>query len=87
VDAVKMPRRFVSQIDTNPRARSICAAAIAIARAFGLKAVAVGIESQDQRQLLLADGCAEGQGFLFAPPQPLEVVIRTLRAAGLRTAT
>ena len=87
VDAVKMPRRFVSQIDSDPRARSICAAAIAIARAFGLTAVAVGIETQTQRELLLADGCAEGQGFLFAPPQPLEHVLRTLRAASLRADT
>jgi predicted signal transduction protein with EAL and GGDEF domain len=86
VDAVKMPRRFVSQIDSDPRARSICAAAIAIARAFGLAAVAVGIETQSQREMLLADGCAEGQGFLFAPPQPLEQVLRTLRAADLRSA-
>jgi predicted signal transduction protein with EAL and GGDEF domain len=87
VDAVKMPRRFVSHIDTDPRARSICAAAIAIARTFGLTAVAVGIESQRQQELLLADGCAEGQGFLFAPPQPLELVLRTLRAADLRAPT
>jgi len=79
IDAVKMPRRFVSSLAADPRARSICAASIGIARAFGLAAVAVGIETESQRELLQADGCHEGQGFLFAAPAPLTEVLARLK--------
>ncbi|MBK8283688.1 MAG: EAL domain-containing protein [Ahniella sp.] len=37
--------------------------------------IAEGIESEDQRDSLLALGCTQGQGFLYARPRPIDQVL------------
>jgi EAL domain-containing protein (putative c-di-GMP-specific phosphodiesterase class I) len=41
---------------------------VGLAHASGLTVVAEGIETDEQRQLVTADGCDYGQGYLFARP-------------------
>ncbi|HUQ13293.1 MAG TPA: EAL domain-containing protein, partial [Novosphingobium sp.] len=43
-------------------------AIIAMARALELEVIAEGVESEDQRALLAAEGCDCFQGFLRAAP-------------------
>jgi EAL domain-containing protein (putative c-di-GMP-specific phosphodiesterase class I) len=43
-----------------------------MAHKLGLKVIAEGIETEQQRQLLLKMGCDYGQGFLFARPMTRE---------------
>ena len=47
---------------------------------LGMRVVAEGIETEEQRQHLLALGCHEGQGWLFAKPMPAEELDRWLAA-------
>lgn len=41
-----------------------------MARALGMQVVAEGVETADQRDTLLAMGCALGQGYLLGRPAP-----------------
>ena len=49
---------------------SIATTIIALARGLGLTVVAEGVETEGQRELLEQEGCAQGQGWLFAHAMP-----------------
>ncbi len=68
--AVKIDRSFVTCLESGAQAASICTAASAIARAFGLKVMAEGVESLAQLEHLRALGCDEVQGFWLSRPLP-----------------
>ena len=67
-DALKIDQSFVRDIAFNPRHRAIVKTVIGFAKDLGLLLTAEGIETEEQRQLLLSLGCQFGQGFLFARP-------------------
>ena len=52
------------------RAGALVEAIVTMARSLGLTVVPEGIETEAQREALLALGCRYGQGFLFGRPQP-----------------
>jgi diguanylate cyclase (GGDEF)-like protein len=79
VDVLKIDRSFVRDIDQMPRARALVDAILVMASALDLDVIAEGIERESQADVLRLAGCTEGQGFLFARPQPLEEVLRTLQ--------
>jgi len=56
-------------------------AILALAQSVGLDVVAEGIETSDQHAALSGLGCLLGQGYLFARPQPLSVILATKKAA------
>jgi len=43
-----------------------------MAHKLGIKVVAEGIETEQQRKFLLDAGCDYGQGYLFSKPVPAE---------------
>ena len=45
---------------------------IAMARGLNLDVIAEGVETEQQRQLLLDNGCMHYQGYLFGKPVPIE---------------
>ena len=72
LDVLKIDRSFVRDLDGSRDAQAIVAAIIAMARSFGLKTVAEGVESHAQAQALRRLRCDEYQGFLFSQPLPVE---------------
>ncbi|MCM8595269.1 bifunctional diguanylate cyclase/phosphodiesterase [Accumulibacter sp.] len=81
VNAIKVDQSFVR--DLNPQNRSsasIIQAITGIARSFGLRVVAEGVESDTQRQALGDLGCDEMQGFLFCRPQAADGLEAFLRS-------
>jgi diguanylate cyclase (GGDEF)-like protein len=70
---IKVDRSFTAGIcgEDAERSRAVLAALIALARSLQLEVLAEGIETEAQRDALLAMGCHYGQGFLFGRAQPL----------------
>lgn len=66
-DALKIDRSFVRDMATNFRHRAIVRTTARFAEDLGLSLIAEGVEAQEQVQLLRNLGCAQAQGFLFAP--------------------
>lgn len=67
-DAVKIDRSVVAHVDDNDHDRRTSAAIVAMARELGMRVVAEGVETIAQKDVLVAQGCGELQGFLFTQP-------------------
>ncbi len=67
---LKIDRAFVSDLEESEDARSIAKSIVNLAMALNLHVVAEGVETVGQRDLLVAMGCHELQGFLFSMPMP-----------------
>ncbi|MFD2173702.1 putative bifunctional diguanylate cyclase/phosphodiesterase [Rhodobacter lacus] len=70
VTELKIDRSFVCALDgpAPERALAIVRAILAMARALGLKAIAEGVETEAQFEILRAEGCTMMQGFLLGRP-------------------
>jgi diguanylate cyclase (GGDEF)-like protein len=81
IDTVKLDRSFVQPIEKDNMARWLVQAMIGIAQGLGLGVIAEGVETEGQRDALVAAGCPVMQGFLFAKPasaQDLEPLLALL---------
>ncbi|HVZ52212.1 MAG TPA: EAL domain-containing protein [Pseudolabrys sp.] len=72
LDIVKIDRGFVHAMETEPESLAIVKAIVGLGKGLGLTTVAEGIETARQRDILLAEGCQSGQGFLFSAAVPAE---------------
>ena len=81
---LKIDRSFIQDLEASLDARAVVDAVIKLAHALDLSVVAEGVETAGQRDVLLALGCDELQGFLFARAMPAEELSQW--AAGRRPA-
>ncbi len=66
---LKIDRAFVTDLGNGgEEARSIVRAIVQMAHSLQLHVVAEGVETEAQRDALMALGCDELQGYLFSPP-------------------
>jgi len=72
LDKVKIDRSFVNDICHDSRTATLVRSIIEMCRGLGLDCVAEGVESQDQLDILRADGCRYGQGYVIARPAPAD---------------
>jgi diguanylate cyclase (GGDEF)-like protein len=70
---LKVDRSFVAELgrDGKISSASVVAAVLALARALGMDVVAEGIETPEQRKVLVSMGCDLGQGYLLGRPAPI----------------
>ena len=76
VDRLKIDRVFVREAQTSSAGSTIAQMVINLGRGLGLTVIAEGIETEEQRLQLVALGCHEGQGFLFARPMQADQLER-----------
>ncbi|UCV10331.1 EAL domain-containing protein [Dechloromonas denitrificans] len=79
VDRLKIDRAFVSGEGSSDDHYGIAHMVIQLAEQLGLETIAEGIETDAQRDSLLAMGCRDGQGYLFSRPLPAEEFLALLR--------
>jgi EAL domain-containing protein (putative c-di-GMP-specific phosphodiesterase class I) len=78
VDALKIDRSFVQHICEDTHDAAIVQSVVALARTLNLTVVGEGIESREQAAQLRLLGCDDGQGFLYARPEPAETITALL---------
>ncbi|MGC2167020.1 MAG: EAL domain-containing protein [Gallionella sp.] len=72
LDQLKIDQSFVHDIEFDSSDRAIVGTIIAMAHSLNLDVIAEGVETEQQRQLLLDMGCTHFQGYLFGKPVPLQ---------------
>ena len=68
IDFIKIDQSFVRHLIPDSTDLALCKAIIVMAHALGIQVIAEGVETEQQRDLLIAAGCDYGQGYLFARP-------------------
>jgi diguanylate cyclase (GGDEF)-like protein len=79
VDSLKIDLSFLHGVSDNERDRAMARAIIALGASLGLRVIAEGIETSDQRQFLMDNKCSFGQGFFYAPGLPVADCTRLLQ--------
>jgi EAL domain-containing protein (putative c-di-GMP-specific phosphodiesterase class I) len=71
IDGVKVDQLFVGGLPSNVKDAAIVSAVAVLTRDLGVRVVAEGVETEEQREFLLAHGLSVMQGFLFSRPLPV----------------
>lgn len=69
---LKIDQSFVHEIANNVSDQAIVRTIIGMAQTLNLNVIAEGVETEEQRQLLLDNGCYCYQGYLFGKPLPID---------------
>jgi diguanylate cyclase (GGDEF)-like protein/PAS domain S-box-containing protein len=72
VDLLKIDRSFISGLPEDPASGTLVSSIIGLASAFNLIAIAEGVETEEQLELLRKLKCNHSQGFLHSRPVPAE---------------
>ena len=90
-DKIKLDQSFVKRLPEDAAAAAIVRTVLALGASLGMPVLAEGIETEAQWHFLAREGCAKGQGYLFARPVSLAPTagrdrrrgaLRSRRAAG-----
>lgn len=78
---IKLDGEFIRTLLSEPRCQAIVSSTLALGKTLGMSVVVEGIETEKQREALLAMGCTQGQGYLFARPMNDVDLLRWLPGA------
>ncbi|HZW54237.1 MAG TPA: EAL domain-containing protein, partial [Candidatus Elarobacter sp.] len=81
ISMLKIDRTFIRDVAEDESDRAIVVSIVHVAKAFGLRVVAEGIETEEQAAFVTALGCDDGQGYRFGRPQRFDALLSTIRAA------
>jgi diguanylate cyclase (GGDEF)-like protein/PAS domain S-box-containing protein len=73
VDTLKIDISFVRDMLRDRHDYNIVTTITGMARSFGLRSIAEGVEESAQAEALLALGCDEAQGYYFGRPEPAHI--------------
>jgi diguanylate cyclase (GGDEF)-like protein/PAS domain S-box-containing protein len=79
-DKIKIDQSFVRDIGSNREAQAIIRSIVSLGKGLGVTITAEGVETEIELSCLRAEGCHEGQGFLFSRARPNEEIVELLRA-------
>ncbi len=73
-DKIKVDKSFVENIHRDERATVIVRAVLGLGRSLNIPVVAEGVETEEQREFLRGEDCAELQGYAIGRPAPAETL-------------
>jgi diguanylate cyclase (GGDEF)-like protein/PAS domain S-box-containing protein len=79
-DKIKIDQSFVRDLAANRDAQAIVRSIISLGIGLGVTITAEGVETEAELGCLRAEGCHEGQGFLFSRPRPNSEIAGLLKA-------
>ena len=79
-DKIKIDQSFVRDLGGNRDAQAIVRSIISLGKGLGVIITAEGVETEAELSCLRAEGCHEGQGFLFSRARPNVEIVRLLQA-------
>ncbi|NND72367.1 MAG: bifunctional diguanylate cyclase/phosphodiesterase [Rhodothermales bacterium] len=68
VDTLKIDRSFISRLDKEKSDKSVAHAIVLLAKSFGLKTVAEGVETEEQLDIVREFECDYVQGYYYSKP-------------------
>jgi len=78
INRLKIDQSFIQDISEDEDDRVIIKAIIALGKSLKLDLIAEGVETTEQRDFLLENGCTHIQGHYFSYPMPAEKMKKTL---------
>lgn len=70
VDKLKIDKSFVDNLPDDDEDCAISKAVIALAKSLNLKIIAEGVETKEQKDFLVENGCFNVQGYYYSQPIP-----------------
>lgn len=72
LNQLKIDKSFVHDIATNSSDRAIVRTIISMALSLDIRVIAEGVETKEQHQFLIDNGCMYFQGYFFSKPLPID---------------
>jgi len=70
IDKLKIDKSFVDGLPTNSDDIAIAKTIISLSKNLNIKVIAEGVESEDQKEFLVENGCDLIQGYFYSKPLP-----------------
>ena len=88
LDKIKIDKSFVQDLLEDEDDATIVRAIIQLGKSLGMQVIAEGVETAEQEAYIIANGCNEGQGYLYSKPLPArEVTLYLKQARRMNTAS
>ncbi|MDN4502634.1 EAL domain-containing protein [Alteromonadaceae bacterium BrNp21-10] len=71
-DNLKIDRSFVHNLQQSQRSQGVVKTIVELCSSFAVSCTVEGVETEEQKDLLLALGCNQMQGYYFYSPAPIE---------------
>jgi diguanylate cyclase (GGDEF)-like protein len=85
-DKIKIDRSFVHDLGANADSQAIVKAVVSLGASLGITITAEGVETESDLARLKAEGCDEGQGYLFSRALPQAEILAELAEGKRRVA-
>ena len=70
ISKLKIDQSFVKELPYDEEDVGITKAVIALAKSLNLRVIAEGVETEEQKEFLVSNGCRDIQGYFYAKPLP-----------------
>ncbi|WP_423814725.1 putative bifunctional diguanylate cyclase/phosphodiesterase [Pseudomonas fragi] len=81
LDKIKIDKSFVQDLIDDGDDATIVRAIIQLGKSLGMQVIAEGVETVEQEAYVIAEGCHEGQGYLYSKPLGARELVAYLKHA------
>ena len=81
LDKIKIDKSFVQDLIDDGDDATIVRAIIQLGKSLGMQVIAEGVETVEQEAYVIAEGCHEGQGYLYSKPLGARELVAYLKQA------